>query len=208
MGNATGDTPAGETSADQIATRLNVSSFTRQHATKGQLVDQAPKSQFIHIHGHVLADAYSLDQSILFHQRERLKAREVFSLPLAVTHPHVVLIGCGSGVERLNAGDEPLGLVSAFLHAGASGVVATMWPIHDSLAGAAFSEDFYDLNVGNATAGNTTAGNVTILKSGQTIDLARRLQRAALTIKAKTETSAPYFWAGFVLYGDWELRID
>ena len=198
LGNATGDTPAGETSAQQIATCLNAQSLICQHATKDLFADRAPRSQLIHIHGHVLLDAYPLDQSMLFHQSELLKAREVFSFHLAASHPLVVLIGCGSGVERLGAGDEPLGLVSGFLYAGASAVVATMWPIHDKLAGAAFAEGFYGLH--------TTDG--ISMESNQTIDLARRLQRAALSIKANEETKAPYFWAGFVMHGDWRFRLD
>ena len=198
LGNATGDTPAGETSVHQIATHLNAHSFARQQATKDRFIDRASASQLIHFHGHVLLDAYPLDQSMLFHHSERLKAREVFELHLAASHPHVVLIGCGSGVERLDAGDEPLGLISGFLYAGASAVVATMWPIHDRLAGAAFSEHFYGLNMSDA-------GGV---GKGRTINVARQLQRAALSIKAKEETKAPYFWAGFVLYGDWELCIE
>jgi CHAT domain-containing protein len=196
MGNATGDTPAGETSVHKIATQLNAHSFTRQHATKDRFVDRAPTSQLIHMHGHVSLDAYPLDQSMLFHHGEPLRAREVFNFHLAASHPLVVLIGCGSGVERLDAGDEPLGLISGFLYAGASAVVATMWPIHDRLAGAAFSEDFYDWNVSSDPGG---------IDKGQMVDLARRLQRAALSIKAKEETKAPYFWAGFVVHGDWRV---
>jgi CHAT domain-containing protein len=195
--NATGDTPAGQSSAQRIATHLSTDVFTQQQATKEQFLRCVPQSQLVHIHGHVLLDAYPLDQCMLFHQRVPLTAREVFNLDLASPHPTVVLISCGSGIERLDAGDEPLGLISGFLHAGASAVVATMWPIHDRLAGAAFSEAFYGLDGQEALD----------WKAGETIDLARRLQRAALSIKANKATRAPYFWAAFVLHGDWNMRV-
>jgi CHAT domain-containing protein len=198
IGNATGDTPGGEASAHEIATHQKVDCFTRQQATKQQFLDRAPQSQLVHVHGHVFLDAYPLDQSMRFHQHQSVKAREVFSLSLEASHPVVVLIGCGSGVERLDAGDEPLGLVSGFLHAGASTVVATMWPIHDQLSGAAFSKSFYGLDSEDAST----------WESGRTVDLAGRLQRAALSIKAREETRAPYFWAGFVLHGDWKWCLD
>ncbi|UCF21537.1 MAG: CHAT domain-containing protein [Gemmatimonadota bacterium] len=41
----------------------------------------------------------------------------------------VVLSACESAAGRLRAGEGPLSLGRAFLHAGASGVIATLWPV-------------------------------------------------------------------------------
>ena len=198
IGNATGDTPAGQSSAQQIATLLSTEPLIQQQATKEKFLLYAPQSQLIHVHGHAQLDAYPLDQCMLFHHHVPLKVREIFDLDLKSSYPLVVLISCGSGIERLDDGDEPLGLVSSYLHAGASAVVATMWAIHDRLAGATFSEMFYGLD-------DQQASDWTM---GKTINVARRLQRAALSIKANEATRAPYFWAAFVLHGDWNTRLN
>ncbi|KAL9076613.1 MAG: hypothetical protein Q9161_000945 [Pseudevernia consocians] len=69
-----------------------------------------PDNQPIHVHGHVLRGAHPFDQSMLFYQIELLHPREVFGFELAASQPLVVLIGSGSDVARLDAGDRPLGL--------------------------------------------------------------------------------------------------
>lgn len=58
----------------------------------------------------------------------------------------ILLIGCGSGVERIDPEDEPLGLASGLLFAGASFVIATIWPTHDRLSGAELSEHSYGIH--------------------------------------------------------------
>jgi CHAT domain-containing protein len=142
---------------------------------------------------------------MIFHGPTPLRAREVFTLNLNKHQPLVLLIGCGSGRERLGVGDEPLGFISAFLLAGAATVVATMWPIHDRLSGKAFSEGFYELDCGRR-GGGAVNDDGKVLRYVD-VDLARRLRRAVLDIRAAPETAAPYFWAGFVLYGDWEFGL-
>lgn len=47
---------------------------------------------------------------------------------------HVVLSGCGTGRAERSPGDELLGLVRAFLGAGASSLVLTHWALHDQSA--------------------------------------------------------------------------
>jgi CHAT domain-containing protein len=53
----------------------------------------------------------------------------------------VVLSGCQTGEGRLEGG-EVLGLISAFLYAGARGVVSTLWKVDDAVTPLLMS-DFY-----------------------------------------------------------------
>ncbi len=114
----------------------------------------------------------------------RLEVREVFGLTLR--SPLVVLSACetglGAGVHTdVPPGDDWVGLVQAFLIAGAGQVIATAWPIDDrSTAG--FMAAFYDRLAGGATAGEALA----------------EVQRATLRRPA---TRNPSFWAGFLLSG-------
>jgi len=116
---------------------------------------------------------------------------DVFNLSL--TAPLVVLVGCESASQTVSTGDEYLGLISALLCAGAASVIGASWPIPTG-AGREFSETFYK-EMKNSVAG--TDGLVHI---------AAALQEAALTVMDEPTTSAPYYWAGFCLYGSWVLR--
>lgn len=187
LGNPTGDAPAGEQSVKDLAQRFAARRYTGSEATKQTFCSLASTLRLVHFHGHVRADYHAQQNAMLFARGEELKAMDVFELDLQQSRPAVVLIGCGSGAERLTTGDEPIGFISAFLYAGASSVLATLWPISDRLSGAAFSDVFY-------VTGSSSPGRA--------VDFARRLRAAALHIRAQAETTAPYFWAGFVLYGN------
>jgi CHAT domain-containing protein len=145
---------------------------------------------------------------MIFHGPTPLQAHEVFALHLSKHNPLVMLIGCGSGRERIGTGDEPLGFISAFLFAGASAVLGTMWPIHDQLPGAAFSKSFFGMNEKMTRSAENRGREESDFRAGNPVDLARRWRKAALEIRANAATAAaPYFWAGFVLYGEWKFRL-
>ncbi|KAG7283968.1 hypothetical protein NEMBOFW57_010326 [Staphylotrichum longicolle] len=120
-----------------------------------------------------------------------LMVPEVFNLGL--TAPLVVLVGCDSASQAVSTGDEYLGLISGLLCAGATSVIGASWPI-PSAAGRAFSDALYEHL-------KPSAGSADGL-----VDLAVALQEAALSIMDDSDTSAPYYWAGFCLYGSWVFR--
>jgi CHAT domain-containing protein len=107
---------------------------------------------------------------------------EVLSLHLAADL--VVLSACQTGLGSgtladVPAGDDWVGLTRAFLHAGASHVVATLWPV-DDWATAALMEPFYQSYVAGA-------------------DPARALATAQRELIARGTTSHPFYWAGFLV---------
>jgi CHAT domain-containing protein len=93
----------------------------------------------------------------------------------------VVLSACETGVTELSTGDEMVGLVRAFMVAGAARVLASLWPVDDAVT-LAFMSRFYTALI----RGHTTAG-------------ALRSAQAAIA----REHPHPYFWAAFTLYGGW-----
>ena len=93
----------------------------------------------------------------------------------------VVLSACESGVSDRAAGDEMVGLVRAFLVAGAARVLATLWPVDDAVT-ARFMQHFY-----------------TALAAGQPAAMALQLAQAAL----RQDHPEAFYWAGFTLYGGW-----
>ena len=114
----------------------------------------------------------------------RLEVHEIFGLNLAADL--VVLSACetavGSGLRwDVPPGDDWVGLVRAFLSAGAQNVVASLWPVDDQ-ATARLMEKFYDgLRGGNSKA--AALGNA---------------QRALLSEGGAAD---PFYWAAFVLTG-------
>jgi len=115
----------------------------------------------------------------------RLEVHDVFGLPLRARL--IVLSACQTGLASgaladVPAGDDWVGLVQAFLTAGASTVLATLWPVQDRSTAQIMSQ-LYD----GLAAGETTAA---------------ALAQAQRTALGRRETAHPFFWAGFTLSGD------
>ena len=129
-----------------------------------------------------------------------LSVRDIFAIKLPA--PIVSLIACQSAREEISAGDEPLGLISAFLYAGSTSVVGTLWPIRSS-DGRDFSKEFYQHvhSQSHPMEIKETAGTRTTL-----VDLARSLQQAVLNIRERRGLGDPFHWAAFVLYGAWLVQ--
>ncbi len=113
-----------------------------------------------------------------------LRADEVYNLRLG--SPLVMLSACESGLGRERRGEGVMGLTRAFMYAGAPTVGVTLWSVSDR-ATVDLMASFYRELLGARPAAPSAALNA-----------ARR------TMLARRETSAPYFWAPFVLVGDWK----
>ncbi len=123
-----------------------------------------------------------------------LKMSEIFNLRLNASL--VVLSACETARGKLSRGEGIVGLTSAFLFAGSRSVVASLWNVNDEST-SFFMESFY-----------------THLKSG--VSEADALREARLetmrkqirsTVTGEQESLAsPYFWAPFVLIGEWNGR--
>jgi len=119
----------------------------------------------------------------------RLEVHEVFSLGLQARV--VVLSACQTGLASgtltdIPAGDDWVGLVRAFLFAGANSVLATLWPVEDG-ATAMVMEQFHT---------RLTAGD----------DLATAVARAQRGMLGNPATAHPFYWAGLALVGGAEPR--
>ncbi len=107
-----------------------------------------------------------------------LTAAQAIQLPLM--NACVVLSACETGVSQALQGDELLGLLRAFLGAGAATVVVSLWLVHDQ----------------------TTAQLMTRLHHGlqrEGLTPAAALRQAQLALKATHPH--PYYWAPFLAVG-------
>jgi CHAT domain-containing protein len=111
-----------------------------------------------------------------------LGLRDIYDLSLAADL--VVLSGCRTALGREVRGEGLVGLTRGFLYAGVPRVVASLWQVDDR-ATAELMSHFY--------RGMLTEG----LAPGEA------LRGAQLALRADDRTRDPYYWAPFVLQGDW-----
>jgi CHAT domain-containing protein/tetratricopeptide (TPR) repeat protein len=111
-----------------------------------------------------------------------LPAYEVYNLRLNAEL--VVLSACQTALGDDIRGEGLVGLTRAFMYAGAARVVASLWRVPDS-ATAALMLRFY-------------RGILT-----DHLSPAAALRAAQTSIRSERRWSAPYYWAGFTLQGEW-----
>ncbi|RVD88832.1 uncharacterized protein DFL_003004 [Arthrobotrys flagrans] len=198
--------PAIDTSLEKMSKSLNSAEIlTHEMATLDRFTLEASNtSDIFHFHGHMdYQDPRPLQRYLVLANEETINGRSLADLKFPKgTAPLVTVIACLSGGQQIMTGDEPVGIVPALLAAGASSVIATMWPT-DSASGLKFGEILYeDRKLCDEDEGEEGEEEETEVK-GKTWDVALALRKAVLEIKNNKETSAPYYWAPFVLHGAW-----
>jgi len=112
-----------------------------------------------------------------------LRTDEIFNLRLG--SPLVMLSACETGLGKEKRGEGVLGLTRAFMYAGAPTVGVTLWSVADKST-ATLMTDFYRRLLGAGEVSSSAA-----------------LRDAQLAMISDKKYSAPFFWAPFVLVGDW-----
>jgi CHAT domain-containing protein len=96
----------------------------------------------------------------------------------------VVLSACQTALGKQVKGEGLVGLTRGFFYAGAPRVIASLWSVRDE-ATAALMTRFYS----------------TLLRDGKSP--AAALRAAQVSLWKEPRWSAPYYWAGFILQGEW-----
>src|SRR6266850_1207322 len=117
-----------------------------------------------------------------------LRTDEIFNLRLG--SPLVMLSACETGLGKEKRGEGVMGLTRAFMYAGAPTVGVTLWSVADKSTSELMT-DFYKRLLGPKSASST----------GVTASAAMRESQLAMI--AGKRYSAPFYWAPFVLVGDW-----
>jgi len=116
-----------------------------------------------------------------------LRTDEVFNLRLG--SPLVMLSACETGLGKEKRGEGVMGLTRAFMYAGAPTVGVSLWSVADKST-AELMTDFYKRLLGSPV------GPAAFSPSAAMRD-------AQLAMIAGKKYSAPFYWAPFVLVGDW-----
>jgi CHAT domain-containing protein/tetratricopeptide (TPR) repeat protein len=112
-----------------------------------------------------------------------LRLHEIYNLQLNADL--VVLSACETGLGKEIKGEGLIGLTRGFMYSGAPRVVASLWNV-DDLATAELMKLFYQR----------------MLKDG--LPAGAALRAAQLEMSGQKRWASPYFWAGFVLHGEWK----
>jgi len=182
--------------ADQIlavapsASNLKLLDFraNRSLVTSGEL----SKYRYIHFatHGYLDSSRSDLSAIVLSLVDEKgnpedgfLRTLDLYNLNLPAEL--VVLSACETGLGKDVKGEGLVGLTRGFMYAGARRVIVSLWNVNDK-ATASLMERVY-------------AG---MLKAHKTP--AAALRAAQIEMFKQKQWQSPYYWAGFVLQGEWK----
>ncbi|MEP6707648.1 MAG: CHAT domain-containing tetratricopeptide repeat protein [Pyrinomonadaceae bacterium] len=118
-----------------------------------------------------------------------LRTDEVFNMNVGA--PLVMLSACETGLGKEKRGEGVIGLTRAFMYAGAPTVGVSLWSVADKST-AELMTDFYRRLLGSAAAPSVAAAPP-----------AAAMREAQLAMITGKKYSAPFYWAPFVLIGDW-----
>lgn len=140
-------------------------------------------------HGVVHPEVASLSSIVLSAVDDRGVARDPFVTladiyDMRLNADVVVLSACDTAAGKNVPGEGPLGLARAFMYAGASRVVASLWAVNDR-ATAELMRRFYR----------------GLLIEG--LPAATALRAAQQQLAAIPQWRSPYYWGAFVIQGDW-----
>ncbi|RYP53597.1 hypothetical protein DL768_001461 [Monosporascus sp. mg162] len=171
-------------SVDRLQSLIGGSVYKGANANREAFTKALESSSVVQFHGHCTIDSASvLDRSLVLGDGA-FSARGLFGVQIQTRL--VTLMACGSALQAISQGDEPLGMVTALLCAGAPSVVGTLWPVASG-TGREFAEAFYR-GIGDSLEGGLA-------------NLAVAVQEAVIRLKYEYEYRHPYHWAGFVLHG-------
>jgi CHAT domain-containing protein len=111
-----------------------------------------------------------------------LRMRDIYGLELPVEL--VVLSACNTALGKQVRGEGLVGIVRGFMYAGAKRVVASLWKVDDEATGELMRHFYQEM-----------------LKEGRSP--AAALRQAKLTMWRQKRWRSPFYWAAFVLQGEW-----
>jgi CHAT domain-containing protein/predicted negative regulator of RcsB-dependent stress response len=182
--------------ADKLSALLNTDKplraldfeATRELATSGVLskyrhVLFATHTEVNDLHPELSAIVLSLVDEKGNSRDGYLRLNEIYNLRLSADL--VVLSGCQTGLGQEVRGEGLIGLTRGFMYAGAPRVMASLWQVND-LETSELIVRFYR----------------SMLKEGRRP--AAALRAAQLEMLKSNKWHSPYYWAGFVLQGEWK----
>ena len=175
-------------------------------ASEGRAKSLPQAIRYVHFATHTVLDGrFPMNSAVVLsvpehfeegHENGLLQAWEIFE-QVRFDADLVVLSACESGLGKEMGGEGLIGLTRAFQYAGARSVMASLWKISDRTT-AEFMVHFYrHLKEGLPKDEALRAAQMEFIRGPiqVTNDKGERVE---------FDASAPYYWAAFQIYGDWQ----
>lgn len=190
-----------EEEASRIAALLGGEALVGPAGKREALLQRGPVARYLHISCHGQFDpAAPLESSLHLGAGEKLTAREALA-SLRLRCDLATLSACESGLSQVRRGDELMGLVRAFLAAGAPAVIATLWRV-DERSTRLLMERFYrEVAAGAGFAGALQQAQLYLRELGREEALALLGKDTSSAGWAERPFADPFYWAPFVLVG-------
>jgi CHAT domain-containing protein/tetratricopeptide (TPR) repeat protein len=155
------------------------------------LEDQVGRASIIHFATHAMLDnSHAALSGIVLSLVDRqgrptdgfLRLNEIYNMKLDANL--VVLSACQTALGKDVEGEGLLGLTRGFMYAGAPRIVASLWEVDDRATEELMKYFYQGMLVRHLTASES-------------------LRSAQIAVRNQPQWRSPYFWAGFVLQGDW-----
>ncbi len=177
--------PYSDLEDEAIARYYKAKLLVKNKATESAFKEQASQYTLLHLSAHGELNVRNpLFSRIVLQPDQKtgddgnLEVHEIYQLDLSQTDL-VVLSACDTKLGRQSKGDEIIGLNRAFLYAGASSVIASLWKVNDQATSTLMNLFYLYLRQGKSKA--------------EALQAAQKATRALYP--------HPYYWAGFVLTG-------
>ena len=158
--------------------------FVGPEAATKQLTEASGTPGFLHLSTHAAFRADNYLFSTLKLADGWINVNDIYNL--AIDPPLVTLSACETGLTQASIGDEVEGLCRGFFATGAQTILMSLWMVDDTTT-AQLMTHFYQ----NLLAGQPAN---------------KALRTAQLHIKR--ENPHPFYWATFILTGNWNLQFS
>ncbi|MEZ4868687.1 MAG: CHAT domain-containing tetratricopeptide repeat protein [Caldilineaceae bacterium] len=211
--------PYAQQEAQTVASIIGGAAIVDDEATPQRFAEATATCRIVHLaaHGNFRPDNPLFSGIAL--AGGWLTTLDVFSLRLQASL--VTLSACQTGRNVVSGGDELLGLMRAFLNAGAASLVTTLWAVEDRST-ARLMETFYQTLMNGATKAEALRQaqlDFALGRGGRPIfggrvaspqfhcqsaseNVVRTLDRVEMDENTRLLYAHPYFWAPFMLVGD------
>lgn len=182
VGNPDGSLPAATAEVQEIAKIFGSKALVGAAATSDRVAKAPKETAYLHLATHGVLDSRDPNASYLLMAGGRLAIQDIYGLTLPKVRV-VTLSACQTALGERNPGSEFQSLADAFSIAGSNSVVASLWSVSDASTSELMVEFYKNLKAGSSLAAALQGAELKLIKGGK--------------------YSHPFFWAPFVLIGDW-----
>lgn len=191
FGNADNTLPYAEFEVKNIKNRVdNALIFIRDDATKDKIKSIDPTINAIHFATHGSLDYTDPRKSNLTlaanaqtGDNGNLSISEIWGMGRYMRNISLItLSACKTAINEETSKGFIVNPANAFFKVGVSSIVASLWQVDDQ-ATSILMDEFY--------------------KNIKTMSIAEALRAAQITLASNPKYAYPYYWAGFILVGDW-----